>query len=141
VGIHRKRLGDPLPYLGERCAFWGLGQAEDDVEGIVSIPFDRGIYNDRMKEFVEPFTYPLGRPRLLKVGEDAVETVLPLQGADIVATANYWHMGQILELGDRAQPRANMRHYFASMVHEGLVLDRDGLAVWLRSSDYAEKYS
>src|SRR5260221_5267827 len=61
--------------------------------------------------------------------------------ASVPGRAVHRHVAAVLKLGGGAQPRAHMRHYLAHMVHEGLVLDRDGLAAWLCSQDYAEKYA
>jgi hypothetical protein len=58
----------------------------------VAVIFDQGIYSDSLKAFLERWTYPLGRPRVSAIGAATVESLSPLQGADIVATENYWHM-------------------------------------------------
>lgn len=141
VGIHRDRLGEPIPNCAEQCVAWALAQAEDDVDGKVAILFDQGIYSDSLKAFLERWTYPLGRPQVSAIGAGSVELHLPLQAADIVATENYWHMAQSLNLGVDAEPRPHLRHYLANMVHEGRIQDRATLGAWLSSPEYIERYA
>jgi hypothetical protein len=57
-----------------------------------------------------------------------VEDVLPLQGADIVATESYWHAIEWLKLSDAALPRAHLRHYTANTYYESSILDREAIA-------------
>jgi hypothetical protein len=140
TGIHRDRLGEPLPYCAEQCLEWALAQAQDDLNGMVAVTFDQGIYNDSLKAFLERWTYPLGRPRVSVIGAATVESRWPLQGADIVATENYWHMAKSLSLGVDAEPRAHLRHYLSHMVHEGRIHDRASLSTWLSSPEYEEQH-
>jgi hypothetical protein len=140
TGIHRDRLGEPLPNCADQCMAWALSQAEDDVDAMVAVMFDRGIYSDHLKAFLERWTYPLGRPRVSSIGAGRVGLHFPLQGADIVATENYWHMAQSLKLGGDAEPRPHLRHYLKHMVHEGSIQDRFTLSAWLSSPEYEEHY-
>jgi hypothetical protein len=119
---------------------WALAQAQDDLDGRVAVTFDKGIYNDGLKAFLERWTYPLGRPRVSAIGAATVESLSPLQGADIVATENYWHMAESLSLGVDAEPRAHLRHYLSHMVHEGRIHDRATLTIWLSSPEYEGQY-
>jgi hypothetical protein len=64
------------------------------------------------------------RPRLVRVTDLLVAETLGLQGADMVATENYWHALEQLKLGAGALPRAHMRAYLANMFHEGLIMAR-----------------
>ena len=91
----------------------------------IAIIFDKGIWSERLQTIGDEWTYPLGTPRIMSVNFAAVSDVLPLQGADIVATENYWHAVEWLKLGDAALPRAHLRHYLANMLHQGRILDRE----------------
>jgi hypothetical protein len=65
----------------------------------------------------------------------AVADTYGLQGADIVATENYWHAAQLLRLGIESQPRAHMQHYLKNMFHEGIILDRGGIETLLSGAE------
>jgi hypothetical protein len=60
-----------------------------------------------------------------------VKDVLPLQGADITATENYWFGIKILRDGMGAQPRPHMRHYLENMFSEGFIIDRSRIGEML----------
>ena len=143
IGVHRERLGaDPLHYCAEYCTLWALSQAQDDhPDWAASVMFDEGVYTPALAALLEPMGRPQMRPRITLIRGGAVDLVLPLQGADIVATENYWHMGEALKLGGDAEPRAHMRHYLRNMVHEGLILDREALEAMLVSPEYLEAYA
>jgi hypothetical protein len=68
---------------------------------------------------------PMMRPRIVSLNFAQVVDVLPLQGADIVATESYWHAIEWLKLGDAALPRAHLRHYTANTYYEASILDRE----------------
>ena len=91
---------------------------------MVAAVFDRGIWTKRLKEVTEGYTYQMGSPRIVSVNFLAVKDSLPLQGADIVATENYWYGIKVLRDGYGAQPRAHMRHYLENMFAEGHLIDR-----------------
>ena len=125
IGENRAWLGDALDVCVENCLTETIKIAGPHPEGDqIAVVFDRGIWTPRLKEVTEGYTYPLGRPRIVTVAFSAVEDVLPLQGADIAATENYWHAIQVLRQGYGAQPRAHMRHYLANMFAEGFLIDR-----------------
>jgi hypothetical protein len=90
------------------------------------------------KNITDPYTYPMGHPRIVSINALAVADVYALQGADIVATENYWYAGDWLKLGDEAQPRAHLRHYLKHMFHEGLILDRAAIEAMMRVSGSAD---
>jgi hypothetical protein len=65
-----------------------------------------------------------------------VSKILPLQGADMVATENYWDAGRWLKdiwLKDiESRPRAHFRHYLRSVRAQGLILDREAIRAELK---------
>lgn len=125
IGPHLAALGEPLAYCTEQAVHETYKVAMVHPQGArIAATFDQGIYSDRLKAMLDPITHAMGVPRVVHIGWSPVACLLPLQGADIVATENYWHIGKILQLGDDAQPRAHMRHYLDNMLHEGYVLDR-----------------
>ena len=125
-GSHRDELGDPLYHCIAYCIEETIRIADPHSAGDqIAIMFDQGIYSQSIKDKTDPYTYPLGRPRVRSITSGQVADVLPLQGADIVATENYWHAAEWLNLGDAAKPRAHLQHYLAHMLHEAVILDRE----------------
>lgn len=136
VGPLRKVLGTPLSACFTECLMETVRIANPHPHGEkIAVVFDRGIETKELRDVGELFSLPLGRPRIASVNFVRVEDVLPLQGADIVATENYWHAIERLKLGDAALPRPHFRHYLANMLHEGLILDRDAIAGEMKRRD------
>jgi hypothetical protein len=94
----------------------------------ISIIFDRGIWSQRLQTIGEEWNYQAG---IVSVAFASVSEVLPLQGADMVATENYWHAIDWLKRGDDALPRP-LKHYLANMLHQGRILDREAIAAEVR---------
>jgi hypothetical protein len=129
VGPLREVLGDALSPCFENCISEVVRIANPHAHGDkIALIFDKGIETQRFRRIAEMFTLPLGRPRIVSVNFVRVEDVLPLQGADIVATENYWHAAQWLKLGEVALPRPHLRHFLDNMLAEGLILDREAIA-------------
>ena len=125
IGENRAWLGDALDVCVENSLSEAIKIAGPHPEGDqIAVVFDRGIWTPRLKEVTDGYTYPMGRPRITTVAFSSVEDVLPLQGADIAATENYWHAIKVLRHGFGAQPRAHMRHYLAGIPAEGFLIDR-----------------
>jgi hypothetical protein len=125
IGEDRKWLGDALDVCVENCLSEAFKIAVAHPEGdMVAAVFDRGIWTPRLKEVTDGYTFQMGRPRIVSVNFLAVEDALPLQGADIAATENYWYGIKVLRNGLGAQPRAHMRHYLENMFAEGFLIDR-----------------
>jgi hypothetical protein len=133
VGPIRNVLGEPLVVCFVNCIDETIRIAEPYTHGHqIEVVFDQGIETERLREVGAAFTAPSRRLRVDSVGFACVVEVLPLQGADIVATENYWHAAQWLKLGDAALPRPHLRHYLENMLHQGQILDREGIEVELR---------
>jgi hypothetical protein len=129
VGPARERFGDPMSACVERCLTECFRIAGPHPQGDrISVGFDLSIKSPRVQEIAERFTLPLGRPRLTLFLFGLARGLLPLQGADIVATESYWHAIEWLKLGDAALPRAHMRHYTASAYYEAVILDHEAIA-------------
>ena len=125
TGANREWLGDALDVCVENSLSEAFKIAAAHPEGdMVAAVFDRGIWTPRLKQVTEGYTYQMGRPRIVSVNFLAVEDALPLQGADISATENYWHAIRVMRHGIGAQPRAHMRHYLDNMFAEGFMIDR-----------------
>ena len=121
----RAWLGEGVDPCVENCLAETIKVATARPDGdIIAIVLDRGMWTRRMKEITESYTLPLGSPRVASVGFAAAADVLPLQGADMVATENYWHGVKILQGGIGSEPRAHMRHYLRNMFAEGVMIDR-----------------
>jgi hypothetical protein len=125
IGPARVWLGDAIDVCVENCLSeaFKVAAAHPDGDSIAAI-FDRGIWTPRLKEVTDGYTLQMGRPRIVSVTFAAVEDVMPLQGADISATENYWHAIEVMRHGIGAQPRAHMRHFLQNMFAEGLMIDR-----------------
>jgi hypothetical protein len=133
VGPIRDVLGEPLVVCFVNCIDETIRIAEPQADGHqIEVVFDQGIETERLREIAAAFIAPSRRLRVDSVGFARVEDVLPLQGAYIVATENYWHAAQWLKFGDAALPRPHLRHYLANMLHQGQILDRDGIEMELR---------
>jgi hypothetical protein len=126
VGAARERFGDPVSACVERCLLECINIPDSHPQGDrVAVWFDWGIKSNRLQEICDRFAYPMLRPRIVSVNFAHVVDVLPLQGADIVATEAYWHAIEWLKLGDAATPRAHLRHYTANTYYESSILDRE----------------
>jgi hypothetical protein len=129
TGDLQERFGDPVAACVERCLGECMAVADPHPEGdAVSIWFDRSVKSPRIRDIADRFMHPLFRPRISTVQFGSVTDLLPLQGADIVATESYWHAIEWLKLGDAALPRAHMRHYTANAYYEASILDREAIS-------------
>jgi len=136
VGSHQDRLGDALDHCVCHAIEETIRIAVEHPQGDnVAVVFDRGMWLPKLDRVTEPFTHPLGRPRIVSINAVAVADSYPLQGADIVATENYWHAAMWLELGDTAQPRPHLQHYLNHMLYEGFILDRPAIEGLLRDGE------
>jgi hypothetical protein len=131
------RLGYPaLSYCVDYCVQETIRIANPHPEGdAIAIVFDRGMWVPKFKEVTDPYTYPVGRPRVVSITALSVADCLPLQASDIVATENYWHACKWLDLGDDFLPRPHMRHYLENMMHQGVILDRPAIEALLSEHD------
>ena len=124
VGNYRKVLGESLAACFEQYVANAIKIVNPSTNGDqLAVIFDCGIWSQALQEIANPFYFS----RLVSVNFARVRETIPLQGADIVATENYWHAVEWLKLGDAALPRPHLRHYLANMLHEGLILDREGI--------------
>jgi hypothetical protein len=128
VGPLRDVLGDALAPCFEKCLEEIVRFANPHPHGHnLAVWFDKGIQTEYLRNVGDLWTRPLGRPRIVSVNVAPVEDLLPLQGADIVATEHYWYAVECLRRGEAAGPRPHLRHFLKHMLHEGLILGRDGI--------------
>jgi hypothetical protein len=129
---------DPPPFKGdvEECVCKCIEELLSIAgagSGSAAAIFDKGFWTPQMQTIAEQYTLSLASPQLVRVSDLVVADTYALQGADIVATENYWHAARVLKLGPDAQPRAHMRHYLDNMFHEGIILDRAGIETLVSS--------
>jgi anthranilate/para-aminobenzoate synthase component II len=73
------------------------------------------------------------RPPVVSITFGTVQEILPLQGADIVATENYWHTAKRIKQNDNnALPRPHLKHFLDNMLYQALLLDREAIETELR---------
>lgn len=121
VGPYRAVLGGAINHCFIRCVQDMLETLSHTTrDHSVAVMLDKGIY----APFIQGVADAFEREKLVSVSFGRVEKFLPLQGADIVATENYWFAAQWLKLRDAAMPRPHLRHYLDHMLHQGFILDR-----------------
>jgi hypothetical protein len=129
VGPIRQWIGDAVDVCVENCLSEAIKIAGAHPDGdMIAAVFDRGIWTQRIKNITDEYTLDLASPRIVSVAFSNVKDVLPLQGADISATENYWFGIKMLRGGIGAQPRPHMRHYLENMFAEGFIIDRARIA-------------
>jgi hypothetical protein len=130
VGPYRRILGEPLGSCMIQCVDEVIRVVDPNGTGEhdITVMFDKGIWSPALQHRADLFE----KHKMVSVTFGRVQKFLPLQGADIVATENYWHAAEWLKLGDAAPPRPHLRHYLDNMLHEGLILDREALAEEVR---------
>jgi hypothetical protein len=125
VGPYRSVLGGPLNSCFFSCVDEVVRIVEPEKGGPdLAVMFDKGIWSAALQNIANSFE----AAKIVSVTFGRVEKFMPLQGADIVATENYWHAVDWLKLGDAALPRPHLRHYLQNMLHQGLILDREAIA-------------
>lgn len=131
VGPYREVLGDPMRICFLHCIDEIVRFAEPQIHGHqISIVFDQGIYSHDLQKIVNQYT---PRPPVVSITFGAVQEILPLQGADIVATENYWHaLKRIAQHDNNALPRPHLEHFLDNMLYQALLLDRDAIKAELR---------
>jgi hypothetical protein len=128
TGPVRDLLGDSVSVCFNRCLSEIVRFANPHPHGhSLAVWFDQGIYTPWLEQIGNLWTRPEYGPRIKSINFARVESVLPLQGADIVATENYWHAAKWLKLGTSALPDPHLRHYLDNMLHEGFIFDREGI--------------
>jgi hypothetical protein len=137
LGLGRQlehRRGQAVEERG--CHFGVTKHTGPIAKGQVGRDDDRGALVEPADQMKEQLTAGLSEwqvaelveNRIVSVNFARVEDVLPLQGADIVATESYWHAIEWLKLSDAALPRARLRHYTANTYYESSILDREAIA-------------
>lgn len=91
VGPYRRALGEPF----NSCFLRSIDEIMRIVEPTgethdIAVMFDKGIWSTALQNIADAFE----TQRLVSVTFGRVDLFLPLQGADIVATENYWHAAQ-----------------------------------------------
>jgi hypothetical protein len=130
VGPYREVLGDPLPICFLHCIDEIVRFAEPQIhDHQISVVFDQGIYSQQLKKIADQYTH---RPPAVSITFGTVQEILPLQGADIVATENYWHALKRLKQSENALPRPHLQHFLDNMLYQALLLDREGIEMELR---------
>ncbi|MHB8622465.1 MAG: DUF3800 domain-containing protein [Sulfuricaulis sp.] len=126
TGKRREILGGAIEVCFNNCVAramnLGTGEKENNQ---IAIVFDQGIQSDRMHQISDMnMLHVGGNPWITSITFGQVEQVLPLQGADIVATESYWHGLEWLKSGDAANMRAHFQHFLDNMMAQGLILGR-----------------
>lgn len=125
TGKIRLHYGSALEMCVQSCADEAIKIAGKHPAGDrISLSFDRGIQTHRLEEVLLEFTLPLGRPRVVKFDFLDVRDTPALQGADIIATENYWHATATVHADGEAAPRPHFQHFLARARTEGLFLGR-----------------
>jgi hypothetical protein len=133
VGPYRKVLGDALTQCFFDCIDETVRFTEPHLHGFsIAVVVDEGIWTNRLQEIGDEWTSPFRLKRVTSVTFGRVKEVLPLQGADIVATGCYWHAAKWLKLGDAAKPHPHQQDYLVNMLHQGRILDREGIEIELQ---------
>jgi hypothetical protein len=128
TGQLRNVLGDAVSACFNQCLSEIVRFANPYPHGhSLAVWFDQGIETPFLQYIGKLWTRPEYGPRIKSVNFARVEHVLPLQGADIVATENYWRAVDWLKLGDGALPGPHWSHYLTNMLHQGQILDRGGI--------------
>jgi hypothetical protein len=128
VGPIRNVLGPALAPCFEKCLEEIIRFANPHPHGHnIAVWFDKGVQNAYLEGIGDLWTRPLMKPRLKSVNFARIVDLMPLQGADIVATENYWHAAASLKFGIKVSPRPHLRHFLDNMLHEALILDRKGI--------------
>lgn len=127
--------GSPLEQCIQNCFAETIKIADVHPEGDqVAVVIDQGIWTKRLQNIMDPFALPLARPQIVSINSLAVVATPALQGADTVATENFWHAKEWLRAGDLTQPRPHMRHFLARMRTQGFIIDRDAIVAMLKDS-------
>jgi len=125
----RELFGEAVNIPVENCMLEAIKIAERHPEGDkIAVVFDRGIWTKQIKRITDEFTYSLGRPRVMTVTFMRVEDSTALQGADIVATENYWYATDFIKTNGNPDPHAHMKHFLGNMFAEGLMVTREAIA-------------
>jgi hypothetical protein len=136
VGDYRTEHGSAIEVCVQNCLVEAMKIAGPHPSGdTIAVVFDRGIWSQRLKDITDALTFPLGRPRIVSVNFLEVAHTLGLQGADTIATENYWHASAWIGAAELSQPRPHLRHFLARMRTEGLILDRELIVSMLKETD------
>ena len=128
VGPVRSLLGDSVSICSNKCLEEIVRFANPPPsKHHLAVWFDRGIETEHLKQIAGLWTRSRFGPMISSVNFARVECVLPLQGADIVATEHYWHTVDSLKIGDIAAPSPHLRDYHDNMLHQTAILDRAGI--------------
>jgi hypothetical protein len=122
IGSTRDLLGDAIQPCFIHCLDRATDLTPDGYE--IAIMFDEGIANERLHKIID--LYKAYSAREIKrdfcsVTFGKVRKILPLQGADIIATESYWHW---LATNGSTEPRPPFISFIERMPAEGLTLDR-----------------
>ena len=135
VGPLRNVLGEALQPCFVHCIDQAvLYAAKDATDDKLAVVFDQGFCADRLQQIVDQYTkYVAERSSAitLTMTFGSVSKILPLQGADMVATENYWDAGRWLK-DVELRPRAHFRHYLRHVRSQGLILDREAILAELK---------
>jgi hypothetical protein len=125
--------GSPLEQCIQNCVVETFKIAGPHPEGDrVAVVIDRGIWTQRLKDIIDHFALTLSRPHIASINFLTVAATPGLQGADTIATENFWHAKHWLQAGNLTQPRSHMRHFLARMRTEGFIVDREAIVAMLK---------
>jgi hypothetical protein len=132
IGPIRDILGDSISACFHQCISEIVRFANPyPHDHKLAVWFDQGIQNAFLNNMISLWTDPRYGERVASVSFAKVESVLPLQGADTVATEHFWHTLQYLR-GEATAPMPHWQHYLSIMLHQSQVLDREGIEIEIR---------
>lgn len=136
VGPYRDILGDALQPCFLNCIDEAIRIAKVHPDGRkIAIVFDRGVECDKFKNIANEYMRPLADPWIQTITFGRVESIYPLQGADMAATESFWHAQKWLADGDAAQARIHFQEYLQTIRGEGLIIDREAIISELARRD------
>jgi hypothetical protein len=105
-------------------------------ESMLSLHFDQGRRSPKLEAIIDRVLgHYKGLPTLETIAFNRVETVTPLQAADVIATESYWCAESYLR-GDSA-PRPHLKHFLGRVSAEGFVLDEPHIRQTLKEHGFA----
>jgi hypothetical protein len=119
-------LGEPIAYCFVKCVDQILNTVRLRKPGQrVAIVFDQGTKRD-LEQWMKFYVSQSGKyPEIAALGFGRVSEILPLQGADMIATETYQFSQQWLKDGENAIANAHFRDYLKRELSSGLMADRE----------------
>ena len=126
TGDIAEELGDPIAYCFVKCVDQVLNTIRFRKPGQrVAIVFDQGTRSD-LEQWLKFYVSQSERyPEIAGLAFGRVSEILPLQGADMIATETYQFSQEWLKDGESAVANAHFRDYLKRELSCGLMCDRE----------------